>query len=105
MLCLSFALDEHFNFNRHVNDMKQLVTHKLYLFSKIRKYINVQTSMNIFKTKILSLIEYGNIIYKSTLQTHLNSIDRMFYRGLHICLDTNNHMSKGVYPLSYNYMQ
>ena len=53
---LGFALDEHLNFNKHIKDMKQLISHKLYLLSKIRKYITFEASINIFKTMILSLI-------------------------------------------------
>ena len=31
---LGFALDEHLTFNKHIIDMKQLISHKLYLLSK-----------------------------------------------------------------------
>ena len=36
---LGFILDDHLNFNKHVKELTKIVTHKLYLLSKIRKYL------------------------------------------------------------------
>ena len=58
---LGFILDDQLNFNKHV-------THKLYLLSRIRKYLTKRASVTIFKTMIISLIEYGDIIYAGTNQ-------------------------------------
>ena len=91
---LGFALDEHLNFNKHITDLKQLLSHKLYLLSKIRRYITVEASINIFKTMILSLIEYGDIIYNGTSESNLNDIEKLFYRGLRICVNANNYITK-----------
>ena len=74
--------------------MKQLISHKLYLLSKIRRYITVEASINIFKTMILSLIEYGDIIYNGTPHSNLNDIKKLFYRGLQICVNADNHIPK-----------
>ena len=91
---LGFALDEHLNFNKHITELKQLISHKLYLLSKIRRYITVEASINIFKTMVLSLIEYGDIIYNGTSESNLKDIEKLFYRGLRICVNANNYMSK-----------
>ena len=91
---LGFALDEHLNFNKHIKDMKELISHKIYILSKIRKYITFEASIYIFKTMILSLIEYGDIIYNGTTQSNLDDIEKLFFRGLRICLNANNYVSK-----------
>ena len=91
---LGFALDEHLNFNKHVTELKHLISHKLYLLSKIRRYITVEASINIFKTMILSVIEYGDIIYNGTSDSNLNDIEKLFYRGLRICINADNQMAK-----------
>ena len=36
---------------------------------------------------ILSLIEYGDVIFAGMSSRNLNNIDRLFYRGLRICLN------------------
>ena len=85
-LSLGFILDEHLNFNKHVPEMCNLVSHKLNLLSKIRKSLAVQACITIFKSMVLSVIEYGDIIYTGTSSGNLDRIDRRFYRGLRICM-------------------
>ena len=45
---------------------------------------------------ILSLIEYGDVIYAGTTQGNLSKIVNLFYRGLRICDNTNYKISKEV---------
>ena len=91
---LGLILDEHLNYNKHIKEMNKLVAHKLYLMSKIRKYITEPACINIFKTMVLSLIEYCDIIYAGTSQGNLSNIDNLFYRGLRICINNQAHLTK-----------
>ena len=91
---LGFILDDHLNFNKHVGEMCNTLSHKLYLLSKIRKYITLEASILIFKTMILPIMEYGDIIYAGTSILNLQKIDRLFYRGLRICTKYNHTVSK-----------
>ena len=93
---LGLILDEHLTYNKHIKEMNKLVSHKLYILSKIRKYITPAASINIFKTMVLSLIEYCDIVYAGTNQTNLTKIDNLFYRGLRICMDCNNKRSRKI---------
>ena len=47
---------------------------------------------------VLSLIEYGDIIYAGTTNVNLGKLDKLFYRGLriHVCDGTNNWVSKDI---------
>ena len=58
------------------------------------KYLNNEACILIFKTMVLSILEYGNIIYSGTTQTSLDTLDRLFYRGLRICDASNNNVNK-----------
>ena len=91
---LGLILDEHLNYNKHIKEMNKLVALKLYLMSKIRKYITESACINIFKTMVLSLIEYCDIIYAGTSQGNLSNIDNLFYRGLRICINNQAHLTK-----------
>ena len=91
---LGLILDEHLTYNKHVKEMTKLISHKLYLMSKIRRYITQDACINIFKTMVLSVIEYCDIVYAGTTQTNLSSIDKLFYRGLRICLYSNNTLTR-----------
>ena len=57
------------------------------ILTKIGKYIIVEASINIFKTMILSLIIYLNSV-------NLKVIEKLFYRGLCLCVNANDHISK-----------
>ena len=74
--------------------MCNIVSHKLYLLSRIRKFLTVQACINIFKTMVLSVIVYGDIIYAGTSSGNLNKLDRLFSRGLRICLGYENVFTK-----------
>ena len=67
---LGFILDDHLNFNKHINSMVSTVSHKLYI------------------------LEYGNIIYSGTSKTNLDKLDKLFYRGLRICDSSNNNRNR-----------
>ena len=86
---LGFILDDQLNFNKHINELSKLVSHKLYLLSKIRKYLTTNACINIFKSMVLPLMEYGDIVYARTSSENLQKISKLFYRGLRIC-DNNN---------------
>ena len=60
---LGFILDDHLNFNKHILELCNLVSHKLYLLSKVRKYLTMEACITVFKTMVLSIIEHGDIIY------------------------------------------
>ena len=88
---LGLILDEHLNYIKHIKEMSKLISHKLYVLSKIRKYITENACINIFKTMILSVIEYCDNIYAGTSQDNLTKIDHLFYRGLRMCLNVQEH--------------
>ena len=91
---LGFILDDQLNFNKHIDVMLNNVSHKLYLLSRIRRYLTKQACILVFKTMVLSLIEYGDIIYSGTSKANLDKIDKLFYRGLRICDASNLALSK-----------
>ena len=91
---LGLILDEHLTYNKHIKEMNKVVSHKLYLMSKIRKYLTEQACIDIFKTMVLSVIEYCDIIYGGTSQGNLSTIDKLFYRGLRICQINNETKTK-----------
>ena len=77
-----------------MNELCNLVSHKLYLLSKIRKYLTKNACVTVFKAMILSLIEYGDIIHEGTTAKNLDNIAKLFYRGLRICCISQEKTSK-----------
>ena len=54
------------------------------MFSKIRRYLNVQSAVTIYKTMILPYFDYGDIIYMSSNSPEIRKLDKNHIRGLRI---------------------
>ena len=93
---LGFILDDQVNFNKHMSELVNIVSHMLNLLSRIRRYLTKEACTTNFKTMVLSLIEYGDIIYAGTTNVNLDKLDKLFYRDLRICDGTNNWVSKDI---------
>ena len=83
---LGLMIDDHLRFNKHIQDMNRIVSHKLFMFSKIRYYIAEKEAILLFKTMILPIIEYCDIIYEGSSAKNLSKIHKLFKQGLRICV-------------------
>ena len=63
---LGVNLDNNSNFNAHLKSVYKLVTHKIYILSKLRYLINTLTAISLYKTKILPYFDCGDIFYHNT---------------------------------------
>ena len=61
------------------------VTHKLSILTKIRKYIDVHTSLILYKSMILPHFDYGDIIYAASSQENLNELQILQNKCLRLC--------------------
>ena len=83
---LGITLYSALNYNRHLENCIRFSSHKVFLLSKIRKYITFEAGNHIYKTMILPVIEYGDILYdgcnakiSSKLQSLQNRTLRIVY--------------------------
>ena len=83
---LGVILDINLSFNNHLENCLKLVSHKAYLLSKIRKYINVTTAVTIYKTMILPIVEYGDVLYAGSNKKLLHDLQVAQNRILRTCL-------------------
>ena len=87
---LGLNIDDNLNFNKHIQDMNKIITHKLYMFSKIRFYIGEKDAIILFKSMILPIVEYCDIVYEGTSKRNLDKIDKLYKQGLRICVRNRN---------------
>ena len=66
-----------------------LINHKLYMFSKIRRCLNVKSALAVYKTMILPYFDYGDIIFMSTNIPEIRKFNKFHIRGLRICFKTH----------------
>ena len=83
---LGIKLDSTLTFESHANETVRMVAHKLFIFSKIRKYITVQQAITIYRSKIVPYFDYGDIFLINISQKSIDKLQRLQNRALRICL-------------------
>lgn len=103
---LGFVLDENLSFHNHAKKLLQASNTKVYTLAKIRRFINCDTAVIIFKSFILPKIEYGDIFCCGLTKKMLQKLQVVMNRALRICFkskreDSNyeNHLKAKVLPL------
>ena len=69
----------------HVETLLKTLRYKLFIFSKIRKYLTVQASLSIYKATMLPYIDYGDICYHACPKNYLQKIQDKETKALKIC--------------------
>ena len=83
---LGMTLDNRLDLKKQIGVSKRNVEHKLYMFRRIRKNLPTSASLDVVKTMILPVLDYGDIIYdvapkttKDNLQPLINNALRTVY--------------------------
>ena len=84
---LGIILDTNLNFKLHVESLLKTLRYKLYIFSKIRKYLTVQASLCIYKATMLPYIDYGDIFYQACTKYYLQKVQDKQTKALKICFN------------------
>ena len=80
------------NFHKYLQLCIQRATHKIYMLSKVRRYIDFDTSLTIYKTMILPVMEYGDVPYDNSDTKSLEKLQVLQNRALRICLIKHEHV-------------
>ena len=83
---LGVKLDCKLNFENHAKECLRLVSHKLYMLTKVRSYITNDQALTIYKSKILPYFDYGDIFYLKTHLRTLYKLQKLQNRALKLCL-------------------
>ena len=82
---LGLTMDQTLTFNKHVKNLIRTLSHKTYQLSKIRHYLNEETSIRIYKTMTISYADYGDTIYDAAPIKQLEKLQKIQNRCLRIC--------------------
>ena len=74
---IGITLDTHLTYKPHIKSIISKVTHKLSVLTKIRKYIDITTSLTLYKSMILPHFDYGDMIYAATSNENLNDLQTL----------------------------
>ena len=92
---MGVILDQHLNYQKHLKEAFRLVSHKVYLLSRIRKFITKDAALLIYKTKILPYLDYGDVLYLGSCNKSLSKLHSSIQnRALRICISAPPRTSK-----------
>ena len=89
---LGVHLDMNLNFHKYLQICVQRTTYKIYMLSKVRRYIDFNTALTIYKTMILPILEYGDVAYDNSDLQLLDKLQVLQNRALRICLNRQEHV-------------
>ena len=87
---LGVLLDECLNLNANFNKIFKKYSYKIFQFGKIRKYINIDTRILVYKQTILPLVEYVSYILCLNTKQDVDKLQKLQNRCLRMCLDIAN---------------
>ena len=61
-------------FKKHFENTFKNVSHKLFILRKTRHMINIKAALDITKTMLCSVVDYGNIFLSSCTNSNLNDL-------------------------------
>ena len=66
---LCTIIDNKFTFKAHVNGLIKIMDHKLYLLTRIRKFLDKEKAILIYKLMIVPYRDHAHFLIDSTTQT------------------------------------
>lgn len=94
---LGLCLDSNLNFQTHIQNITRSIRHKLHFLYKIRNFINVDTTLLIYKTTILPIFDYADFIFDRSIHYITNKLQILQNKALRVVyksyLHNANHLS------------
>ena len=83
---LGIKLEDTLMFELHGAETMRLVSHKIYLLSRIRKYITTGQSIAIYKSKVLPYFDYSDIFLMNVNQKIMDQLQKLQNTALRVRL-------------------
>ena len=85
---LGITIDAQMTFQPLAKQVLKQTAHKVFLLSKVRRFLTSKAAISVYKTKILPYFDYGDIFYLSCPGALLEKLQRIQNRALRICLNS-----------------
>ena len=83
---LGIELDHDLSLKTHVTQVNKLASNKLYLLRKIRPYLSTKASVDICKTMLLPVMDYGWLFLTMCTKKELDNLQIIQNNALRCCL-------------------
>ena len=87
---LGVTIDECLNLNSNYNSIFKKYSYKLHQFGKLRKYMDQNTRLLVYKQTMLPLIEYVSFMLFFNRACDVEKLQKLQNRGLRLCFDVKN---------------
>ena len=89
---LGITLDANLTYSKHLENVIKTISYKALLLAKMRKNNTHEVALRIYKTMILPVMEYGDILYDDTNKKLTDKLQTLQNRCLHTCLLPMQHI-------------
>ena len=93
---LGIEIDKNINMKGQFEYLYKIVNHKLFLLRIIRPCLTINAALNISRSMILSLIDYGNIFLTSCTQKDKSDLQILQNKILRCCLKINGPLDQNI---------
>ena len=83
---LGMTLDSSMSFKPHLATVVRSVSHKIYLLSRIKKFLSNRSALLVYKTMVLPFFDYADVVYHNANTAELEKLQRLQNRALKLCL-------------------
>ena len=84
---LGVTLDSTLSFKQHLAGVIRTVSHKIYVLSRVRKFLTTRSALVVYKSMIVPYFDYADIAYEKATGAELEKVQRLQNRALKVCLD------------------
>ena len=89
-------------FKYHLESLISNISFKLYLFSKVRRYLNEKCAITVYKTMLMPFFDYCDILFMFTCLNELQKLNRQHIRGMKICTSGGNQFDENELYIKCN---
>ena len=98
---LGTFLDSELNFIRQSNETIKSISFKLYFIGKIKRFLNTDTLIKLYKSYIQPYFDYNDIVLENTTARQYDRLERLQRRCLRRCLPENIRVDKNeIYSIT-----
>ena len=90
---LGMSLDSTLNYNVHIASVLRTLLHKLSLLGKMKRYLNNDVALSIYRSMLLPYFDYADAIYDNSNAIDLNKLQRLQNKCLRVCLGRDRRFS------------
>ena len=93
-LYLGVDIDESLTFNNFYSNCFRKISYKLFFLRRIRHMFTVKAALDVTKTLLCSIIDYGNIFLSSCIENDLTDIQTLQNHALRCCHNVYDHRTE-----------